>query len=305
MNELAEILSKAYRYTRNHKFLWFFGFFLTGWGTLNFLRHIDFNIIKLLSQVDTVGDHLRPHPGVITAVLIGGTVLFFGITILGAIARTAIIYTGLHSERKEQIEPNVVLKKINRYFWRVFWLGLFTESFMLLVFSWLSIPLYFIFRGGSSPSNAVILTLLALVIFIPIIIILSLINIFSACYIVIYNLPILPAVKASFDLLAGFWEETMGLFIVLIIIYFSLFFFSAAVLGLFGALAYALASLLKNLPVHSISGILLLIISLISFVLIFVNALLNVFTNFAWTLFFMKIVKAKLTKESEVATTIA
>lgn len=305
MIDLSEILNKSFGYTKNHKFLWFFGFFLTGWGTLNFVRRVDFDAANLLSQLDSVSDSFSRHPLMLFIALAGGALVLYGMTFLGAIARSLIIYSGLHLERKEEVSAEPAIKNTRKYFWRIFWVGLFTGVTMFFILSWLSVPLYFVFRTGGSSSNGVLLTLLALMIFIPIIIILSLVNIFSACYIVVYDMGVLQAIKGSFDILANFWEKTMVLFSILFVIYFSLFFFSATLLGLFGFVAYGLSLLFRTLPAHTLSGILLLIISLLSFMLIFVNAILNVYTNFAWTLFFLKIVKAKSIKEAEAVPTIA
>jgi hypothetical protein len=305
MIDLAEILNKSYSYTKNHKFLWFFGFFLTGWGTLNFIRHVDLNPSALYLKFSYFGASVGDRPVILILTLIGSVLLIFGMTMLGAIARSVIIYTGLHVERKEEITANLALKHTQKALWRVFWVGVLTGLTMFAILSWLSFPLYLVFRNAGDQTSSIFLALIALAIFVPVIIILSLVNIFSACYIVVYDFKVLPAIKGSFDLLAGFWGKTMSLFTILFVVYVALFFFSATILGLFGFLAYGLSLLFKNLPASALSGILLLIISLFSFLLIFVNAVLNVFTNFAWTLFFLKIVKAKLIKESEAVPTIA
>jgi hypothetical protein len=299
MIDLSEILNKSYVYTKNHKFLWFFGFFLTGFGTMNFIRHVDFNAASLLHRWESFKVALHLSPGLLIIAIIGTLLIMFGMTFLGAVARSVIIYSGLHLERKELVTMNLSLKGTRKSFWRVFWVGLFTGLTMFFILSWLAIPLYFVFQNGTE-FRAVLLTLIAIAIFVPVIIVLSLVNIFSACYIVVYDFKILPALKGSFDLLATAWEKTVSLFSILIIIYAFFFFLSATVLGLFGFVAYGLTQLLHSLSANEISGILLVIISLLSFLLIFVNAILNVFTNFAWTLFFLKIVKAKLIKESEV-----
>ncbi len=294
--DLSEILRKSYFYTKNHKFLWFFGVFLTGWGTMNFARHVDFDPATQLNRLYNFWEIAAAKPGYLALLLVGTFLVLFGMSILGAVARAMIIYTALHSERKEEVTLKLAMKNTDKKHWRVFWVGVFTGLTMLFILSWLAVPLYFVFRGGAD-MQAVILTLFALAIFIPIIVILSLVNIFSACYIVVYDLKIVPAVKGSFDLLASFWEKTFSLFVILLFLYTVLILISATITGLGSFAVYHLFLFLHALPASIIFGILVVITSLL---LVAVNAVLNVFTNFAWTLFFLKIVKVKFIEEGAV-----
>ncbi len=297
MIDLSEILNKAFAYTKSHKFLWFFGFFLTGWGMMNFVRRVDLDPELLLRQIKYYWYIAQLRPGLVTIIAIVSVLILIGMGILGAIARSVIIYSGLHLERREEVNFKVAVKGTDKQHWRVFWTGFIVNAAIFFILAWLAVPLYFVFRPGVG-TRGVLLILCALAIFIPIIIILSLVNIFSACYIVVYNFKVWQAIRASFDILAGFAEKTATLFAILFIIYFALIFFSATVTGLFGAVAYHLFILLKAGPAHAILGILVVLTSVL---LIAINSILNVFTNFAWTLFFLKIVKVKFIEEGAVA----
>ncbi len=296
MIDLSEILQKAYKYTRNHKFLWFFGFFLTGWGTGNFIRRVDLNADRIYLHIQHLIIRAHHRPVLLAFTTIVTMLVLLGISVLGAIGRSLIIHSGLHLERREEVTFKEALKHTEKKHWRVFWIGLYISISMLVILSWLAVPLYFVFRHGVD-TRAVLLVLLALAIFIPVIVILSLVNIFSACYVVVYDLKIFAAIRGSFDLLAGFWEKTMSLFMILFVIYCGLLLLSATIVGLSGFVAYGLFAALKALPASIIFDILVVITSVL---LISVNSILNVFTNFAWTLFFLKIVKVKFIEEGAV-----
>ncbi len=296
MPNLSEILSKAYTYTKNHKFLWFFGVFLTGWGVLNFVRHVDFDPATQLQNLMQIAEVAKGRPGFLFLSVVGALLVLVGMSILGAVARAMIIDTALHSERKNEVSLKLAIKRTDKKHWRVFWVGVFTSATMLFILSWLAVPLYFVFKGGAD-MRAVLLVLLAFAIFVPIIVILSLVNIFSACYIVVYDLKAIQAIRGSFDLLAGFWEKTVGLFVFLLLLYTILILFSATITGLGSLVVYNLFMFVQALPATIIFGILVVVTSLL---MILVNSVLNVFTNFAWTLFFLKIVKVKFIEEGAV-----
>ena len=297
MIDLSEILHKAYHYTKNHKFLWFFGFFLTGWGMINFIRRVDLNPELLLRQIKYYWHIAELRPGLIILVAAAALLILIGMSLLGAIARSLIIYSGLHLERKDEVSLKIAVKGTDKQHWRVFWTGVITNAAMFVLLSMLAVPLYFVFRPGVD-TRGIILVMFAVVIFVPIIIILSLVNIFSACYIVVYNMKVWPSIRASFDLLAGFAEKTATLFGILFVIYSALIIFSAAITGLFSLIAYHLFVYLQAGPAHTIFDILVVLTSVL---LVVVNSILNVFTNFAWTLFFLKIVKVKFIEEGAVA----
>ncbi|MBU6447633.1 hypothetical protein KGQ24_02220, partial [Patescibacteria group bacterium] len=281
---------KAYRHTKNHKFLWFFGLFLSGWGTMNFVRRVDFDVDRLHSRYLHWLRFASNHPQNFIFVVIGILLAAFLLSALATIARATIIGSAYRVEQNKIATLSSAVKQANKHFWPVFWVGLFFEIAMLVIFCWLAVPLWFVFQQGSM-SRGIVVLILALGIFVPIIIALSLINIFSACFVVIYDLKPIEAIKSGFDFFAVNWLQCMEIFVILFIIYFSLFFFSASLLGLLGLLAYGLAILVKSLSLAFFFVILSVFITAISLALLGINAVLNVFTNFAWTLLFLDLVR--------------
>ena len=298
MLSLSEILTKAYKYTKNHRSLWFFGFFLTGWGVLNFVRRVDLNADHLDRYFKHILNYILHRPLELGLVMITTVLLIALMSFVGAIARSSIIYAAEQLEHEEQVTFRSVLKHSTKSVWQVFWAGLFTNAAIIFFFTWLALPLWLVFKNGFEFRGFVLL-LAALLIFIPIIIVLSLVNIFACCYIVIYKLKVKDAFKSSFDLLAVFGQQVIALFVTLFVVYFFLFFLSATLVGFLGVLAYLPIILVKSLSLHWFAAIILVLIFVLSFALLLVNAILNVFTNFAWTIFFLDIVKAKYIKDAK------
>ncbi|MEK7652081.1 MAG: hypothetical protein AAB351_02690 [Patescibacteria group bacterium] len=298
MLSLSEILTRAYVYTKNHKSLWFFGFFLTGWGVMNFVRRVNLNADHLDVYYRYILDYALNHPLQLTLSIVSLIVLIVLASLVGAIARSSIIHAADELEKEEPISLRSVLKQATKSVWRVFFAGLFTNAAIIFFFSWLALPLWMVFKNGFE-FRGFVLIITALLIFIPIIIVLSLVNIFACCYIVIYKLKLRQAFASAFDLLAVFWQQVIALFVMLFVIYFFLFFLSATMVGFIGVLAYLPAILVKSLSLQWFAAIILALIIILSFALLLVNAILNVFTNFAWTIFFLDIVKAKYIKDAK------
>jgi hypothetical protein len=282
MPRLLEIISKAYSYTRNHKYLWFFGLFLTFCGALNFIRLIDWSALL-------TGEF-------VFLLLLGLVTLFvsFILIFLAAISRSVIIYTVLHLERKEDVSMKMALKDTKKHWSTVFLASLFIFSILLFIFSWLFLPVY-LMHPTQDVYKPLLITLIGLAIFLPILVSLMLVNFFAACFIVVYNMSVWRSIQSAFDLFMRYWERMIGLFVFLVVIYLVLFSFSASLIGLCLLFAYQAQSLVQSLSIPLIIGI----FSLLSLSLLFANALVNVFTNVAWTLYFLKIVKAKRFPELE------
>ncbi len=296
--KLTDIIYRAYEHTKNHKFLWFFGLFLSGWGTLNFIRSVNFNPEDIQQSLTGFWRTVTLHPGRLVSVVIGTVLISFGLFALGALARIAIIHSALHLERKEVITLRGVLKSTHKPLWRVFWAGFCTSILTFLIFAWIFAPIAYLF-AIQMVFRGTLLSILGAAIFLPAAITLSLVNIFAACYMVVYDLKFWAAVRSAFDLFFTYWTKSLLLLFALAIIYFTLFYLSASLLGLVGLLALALAFLLKSVAAPLFFAVFTIIISLLVILLVSINAVLNTFTNFAWTIFFLRMVKAKEFPEEE------
>ncbi len=298
MFSLYEILNQAYVFTKNHKVLWFFGFFLTSWGGLSFIRRIDLNEDKVLNHLHKAEHFIAKDP-IHFIFVVGLFLVALVITFLiGAFARAVLIRSSVTLEQKEEFNIKQILKQSKKFSWKIFKLSVLVNAMMFFVLVFLLAPLYIAFSRGLI-NQTIILGLAAGAIYLPIVVILSLMNIFASCYVVIYEFHPVKAIHAAFDLMANFFDKIAALFLVLMVLYAVSFLFSFLLLGTVSGLIYFLGFNLHTLAISSFFVIIVSALALLTALMLFVNAVLNVFTNIAWTLFFIKIVKAERISKTE------
>jgi|GEM_PF-2981587 len=306
--QIFKILTKALDYTKNHKFLWFFGFFLTGGGLLNFSRLTDFR--RLSGDLNQSWHFFSGHPVYLVFALIGIILGLFVIFILIGISRSAVINATVRLERHDPqpIGFRSVLRHTRKYFFKVALISFFANLGIVIIFAWLFAPILYLIRQGLD-LRAFFLALVGTSIFIPILIIVSMVNIFAANFVVAFDLHIREAIKSAFDIFVRFWDRAVSLLFILFVVYFLLFFFSADLVSLLGLLAFGLSVLIKSLSAMVVfglfSGLVTAILIFIILSLLVINAALNVFANIAWTLFFLEVVRAsRLPEEPKAMPTI-
>lgn len=295
MPNILEILFKAYIYTKNHKILWFFGFFMSGAGLFDFFNSISRygyarNLFKYVSS-------LASKPEALIVIFL----IAIALLALGVASRVAIISGVAMLENKEKVTLALLIKKITVYFWRVFQVGLYIDSILLIVFIWLFLPVLYIFSRGLD-AKGILLSFIAALIFIIIFAILSLVNMFASCYLVIYELKLLQSLKSSFDILGRFWDFALTLLICLASIYVVFLALSSGILGFFNNLAYLAVILLQSISISLVHLIFIFCLVLLAAIILFLAAILNVYVNTALALLFLNIVKGMpLPKESKSA----
>jgi len=302
MPKIFQIFSRAYSYAKNHKFLWFFGFFLTGGVALDLSRAANPERIALHAMRAWHFFHGRPvmFAAGVLGLLLSLTVVF---ALIG-ICRAALITATVRLERKEPITFRQIIRQSSKYAWSIAWISFLANAAIVVIFFWLFAPALYLISHGLDV-RAFFLALAATLIFVPLVVALSLVNIFAACFVAVYNLHFKDAIKSSFDLIGRFWDRAAFLFFLMFVTYFLLFFISADILSLVGLLALGLAFLVKSLSIPFILGLLSAVIAtvliLIIFLLLLLNAALNVFANISWTLFFLELVKANRLPEEPKA----
>lgn len=267
---------------------------------MNFTNNLKIDSKDILQESNAFFSMLQNDPSRFFALLFGALIILSILLFLGAVSRAALIYAGLHLERKEEITFKGVIKNIRKHFFAVFRISLFTTVTILFVILAIFAPLAYFYRHGIG-ENGILIYGLGAALFSPIVVTLSLVNIFGACFVVVYDLKYDAALKSAFDLFFRFWEDSVSLLVALFTIYVLLFFCSAGVIGLAGALAYMLSILLKSLSVPLVLGAVGFVSTFLILLMLLLNAIINVFTNLAWTLFFLRFVKAKELPKEEAA----
>src|SRR5579864_8639973 len=115
MLKIPQILAKAYLYAKSHKFLWFFGFFMTGGGVFNFVRLVNLSNENITNNFLWLLAFLRGHPYYYFAFFPGLLIAIFAIVLVSALARAGIVSASADLERRQQITFQLVFKKAKKY----------------------------------------------------------------------------------------------------------------------------------------------------------------------------------------------
>ena len=304
MLNLGDILKRSYFYTKNHTYLWFFGFFVSGSGLFGLSKIFDLNAKSFFKAENPHALYLFTHPERFAIVIIAFLFVFLGLTAISVFGRTAIISSAFEFEKKHDDNFWLAFKQSSMHFKNTYIASVILIAVIAFVGLWLFIPVTFVYTHGYE-FRGIVLLLLAILIFAPIFAILSLVSIFANCFIVGYKMHILDAIKAGFDLLSHHWVDAVSLLFFLWLLYVLLFFVTASFLGFLGILAYGIAVLLKSLLIPVFLLLHALFVLAVALVLVIVNTFLNTYSNIVWTIFFIKVVKAAPGKHEKAALHVA
>ena len=300
---MNSIITEAYRYTKSHRKLWFFGIFLSWVTVLNFGKFFSDEIAQLPFFGHGVRHalNLAFHSTYSTYVVVVIGVAVLGILLL-TFSRICLINATvlLHQDTDEDLKLKKLVAQSTVQFWRVFAAGVLLNILLLAIGTFLFGPALFTLHTGYQSRGAFLLVV-SIILFIPTWLFLTIVNIFASNFMVVFHLPFRKAVLAAVDLYFRSWDHSFALVAVLVAVYVLVFFMSAGVLGFASALAYALVFLLKSLSVPLYAPVAGLFLVAVTAVLVFVTAVLAVFTSIVWTLFFLSYIGAVPSGETEAA----
>lgn len=239
------ILKQAWQQTWRHKFLWFFGFFAAWLGTTG---EYDF-ILRSFDRILEKGNILINFKQfVVTTGLFSDKTLqgikqladseplslliaaFVGLIILAALAFAIwVVITsqaGLIAGAKKIAGGKTVnftgtISDGSVKFWPIFWLNVIYRIITFIIFLTLGVILALLFANTQAWSNLTffIIFLVGFVLFIPLIMIISFITRYAACYVIIKNYRFGEALKQSLNLFFKNWLISLELSFLLLIIY--------------------------------------------------------------------------------------
>jgi len=188
-------------------------------------------------------------------------------------------------------------KKYMRNLFKLFLLFFFATIVIVLV---LAIPTIFLAVKGSWVS-AVLVGLLAVAIFIPLVFILALTNLFAEFYIILSDLQVWSAVEAGYNLLLKNIKSSLLFSLLILAVNMAA---GVALLPVFGIALLILVP--SGILFYSLSkiifGIFLAFAILLALaVLLFVSSIFLTYKTTAWTLFFREIAKAEIPEAEKVS----
>ncbi len=212
--DYINIVKRAFKLTWDYKFLWFFGLFIalmSGGSGMNFGS---FNLEQppTSSQINTSVANFLTSFNPTTFIIIMLVILlliFLALWVLSIISQSALISCAdkLDKGEKTSVKDGLAIGK--KYFWRILGISLLFGLTIFLSFMILGTPVFLLFYFQLF-GRAVLLLMLALLIFVPEAIFLSLIFNYALRTIVLKDNKIIESMKTVYKLLINnFWQTVV------------------------------------------------------------------------------------------------
>lgn len=302
-----QTIAEAWRLTRRHKFLWFFGFFAilmnsgvasgieVFFNNVSFLANSGDNIanVKQLYEANTLGfiatnvgqffNNITLENAFTLLIVIAIFVFFIWIAVLSQ----GSLITAIDTFRQgKSVSPEQSFMNGTRVFWPLLWLNLMKYFLTIGVVIILGLPLLslYLVQGQELWMNT--LLFLNFIILVPGAMVLAFLLQFASAYVSLKNLRLWPAIRSAWSLFLKHWLATLEMAFLLFLIYFI----ATAILSIvflpqiLNMYVNSVTGLLPGLSGYiSVSNVALLIIA------VFLTAIFSTFQYAATTLFFIKL----------------
>ncbi|PIU77733.1 MAG: hypothetical protein COZ28_03210 [Candidatus Moranbacteria bacterium CG_4_10_14_3_um_filter_44_15] len=292
-----EILKEAARIVWRNKFLLWFGVLMAlgSPGSFNIGNNENWG-----EKSDAAKNFLETHWQIVLAVALVlfaiGIILF----LISLVGKAGLVRSVNLIVQNKKTTFRAGWREGKKYLWRLFRLFLLFFFATMIIILVLALPVVYLAVTGSWV-GAVLVGLLAIAIFIPLIFILALTNIFAEFYIILSDLKVWSAVESGYNLLLKNILNSIvfGLLLMVINLAAMMIFFSVAAIALFilvpaGVLFYYLNKIVFGI---------FLAIAILLFVLtiLLVSSIFLTYKTTAWTLFFREIAKVENEEAEKVA----
>lgn len=290
----TSIIRAATEITWRYKFLWFFGIFasFTGNGEEYDILVRNFNTVEnmqtnleLLGKLKDNGqlaigwnnimDYISGNLLSFFLLVFVILAIFFLIIWLITVAQASIIAAASQHEKKKKVDLLDLFWSGHGYFWRIFVVNVYAKLILFGVLILLGTPLAIAFVNTGSLGYAILLSLLAFVLLVPVNIMFSFLTKYAAAFVVIKGYRANEAFMAAMKLFFQNWLVSLEMALLLFLINFGV---SFVVIGL---LTYA------GLPFSPVGFI------FFTFAVVFVGSVLATFQFSSWTLLFSRLVEGK------------
>jgi len=292
-----EILKEAARIVWRNKFLLWFGVLMAlgSPGSFNIGNNENWG-----EKSDAAKNFLETHWQIVLAVALVlfaiGIILF----LISLVGKAGLVRSVNLIVQNKKTTFRAGWREGKKYLWRLFRLFLLFFFATMIIILVLALPVVYLAVTGSWV-GAVLVGLLAIAIFIPLIFILALTNIFAEFYIILSDLKVWSAVESGYNLLLKNILNSIvfGLLLMVINLAAMIIFFPVAAIALFilvpaGVLFYYLNKIVFGI---------FLAIAILLFVLtiLLVSSIFLTYKTTAWTLFFREIAKVENEEAEKVA----
>jgi len=292
------ILKDSWKIIWNNKYLWWFGFFIAlggGWG-FNFQLPMNNNGSweeKTETGKEEILGFINSHFEWIAAGLIILAAIAIVFIVLRIISQAAIIKSVDAIKRGEKSSFSIGLKKGRKYFWKLLAIDLILGFFTLGVLIVLFLPVVFLFHAKSYVAASLLL-ILAILIFVPLIILVSFLKKYAYFYLVLVKFGIKSSIENAYQV---FRKNILpSLIMALLLIAIGIILGVAMIMLILSlALVFILIGLALYLILAKIGIFITAVLGILTFILIafLLSSAVTAFQQTAWLLFFQEIAALK------------
>lgn len=300
-----EILKKSWRITWKNKYLWWFGLFLSLGGGSSFSFNVPGNNDwekQLGEKGDLANDFFAQHWQIFIAGAVLLVLLIAAFVVLRIIAQAGLVKTLNRIENNEKGNFKEGFGEGKKYFWKLLKVGLILGFLMICLIVVLSLPVIFLFYLEAVFSG-ILATFLAVLIFIPLVIVSSFLGKYAFFYITLSDLGIRSSFERSYYLFRKNIIQSIIMSLLFIPVSIFLTFIFLTVFFLIG-IFFLIIGIILYLAISKIGIVIAISAGLIVFLasLIFLTSVYQVFYQTVWFLFFKEIASVKM--EEEVKETV-
>ncbi|OGI17415.1 MAG: hypothetical protein A2Z52_00470 [Candidatus Moranbacteria bacterium RBG_19FT_COMBO_42_6] len=293
-----EIIKNAARITWRNRYLWWFGFFILLSSTMG--SSFQYSSREKIADREKIFEFAATHREWIIFAGLAALAVWIALLAVGIIGKGALIKSVNSLIEKKETSFKGGWKEGKKYFWKIFFIGIFSAIFILATLLVFMIPIGFLFYNKAYFLGG-LLSLLALLIFIPVVFLASFIRIYGYLYAILSDLPLGESLENAYALL----NKNIVPSIVI-----SLIFLAIATLATMVALLFIIPVLVAFFIIGTLLfflakqvGIIVTVILGTLFILavmIFGGSVYQVFTHAILVLFFREIATPKIKEEVEV-----
>lgn len=195
----TSIIKKAWHITWRNKYLWWFGFFiaLTETGMMIFNLPDD---KQNLADGGKIIDFISSHLAVIIWTAVSVLIIYIFLLVLSIIARGGLIKSAGKIFQGEKTDFLSGMKAGRKYFWKILLIGVFASVLFLFSLLVLLVPVSF-FMINQIYFTALLLSLLAFIIAIPLFILIFFLKTYGYIYAVLSDLGAVQSLENAYYLL--------------------------------------------------------------------------------------------------------
>lgn len=298
MLSYTSILKKSYSITIRYPVLWLFGVFVFGGFNLNFVYFQGLPLEELgrPGGWESLLVYFQNRPLMLAGLLVLLLLVSAAALLLTSWSRIMLVLSAQSVLQTRQLALTEQLKKSRHSLWPVLLVSLFTSALLiLLALGLLGTPFWWL---ANQPQKSFFWSMGA-VIFVPLALTISCINIFTSFFVVVFRVPAKKGLNLGTDFFITNWSRIIAFGAVLMVIYTVGFVSGVAVVYLLKLLADASLGVSGQFLPNVISPA-LLVTNLTStiFLWVLVSAL-NVFFNTALLLMFFDLTTPTKSEEAE------